>query len=403
MIQELKREIADLTLTPTDDAGWQKVAKLWKIREDSVYLNHGSFGPSPLPVRDYRRKIIDQLDEQPMDFFVRRLEPLLLAAREDLAQFLGTDAQKLVFVENATFGVNVVAESFPFVSGDEVLLNDHEYGAVRRTFERLAARKSLNISVANISTPIASADQVVADLMRCVTPKTKLAVISHITSPTAIVLPVKQICRAFQERGIAVCIDGPHAPAHVPLDLEELGCDFYAASCHKWLCAPLGSGFLFVDPRWHKFMQPIIKSWGRLLPAMPENWDEEFLWSGTRDPSCYLSVPTAIETLRIIGFERFRSRCYSLAAYAREKLVELTGEEPLAPADWYGCMAHVPLPSGEYSDLQRLLWDVFRIEVPIIEFNGRWFVRVSCHVYNHIGQIDLLIEALKQTIPGLGK
>lgn len=380
----------------TDERIDSEYATFWNIRSDTTYLNHGSFGPAPRQVREFRRKIIDELDQQPMDFYVRQMEPLLSEARSKVAQFVGTELENLVFVENATFGMNVVAESFKLKPGDEVLLNNHEYGAVHRIWQRKADEAQAKVVVAQLPESFESTEQIVDCLKSKATENTRLVVVSHITSPTAIILPIKEICQAFRELGVVTCIDGPHAPAHVDIDIDDLGCDFYVASCHKWLCATLGTGFCYAHPRWHDKMQPVLKSWGRLLPAMPETWDEEFIWSGTRDPSGYLSIPVAIEVLQSIGLDKFREHAYGLAGYARERLVDLTGQSPIAPKNWYGCMAHVPLPDGNYNELQQWLWNNKGIEVPIVDFDGRWFVRVSCHLYNRRDQIDLLVDSLQE-------
>lgn len=396
-------EITSGTRRPEVDSDWADLAALWSIRPDSTYLNHGSFGPSPRPVREVRRQYIDALDSQPMDFYVRQFEPLLLQARDRLAEFLGTVRKNIVFAENATFAMNVVADSFPLQAGDEVLLNDHEYGAVIRIWERRCARTGARVKIVPLPARIESHDQVVDAIAAGITPQTRLTIISEITSPTAIILPVAQIAAACRKRGVAVCVDGPHVPAQIDLRLDDLAIDFYCASLHKWLCAPLGTGFLYAHPRWHGIVQPQLLSWGRLLPALPEQWDEQFTWSGTRDSSLYLSVPAAIDFMtQTVGLETFRRRCYWLADYAREQLMELTGEVPLAPTSggWYGTMCHVPLPAGDWSQLQNWLWEAHRIEVPIIHFNSRWFVRVSSHLYNTTSQVDRLVRAIASRIAG---
>lgn len=382
---------------PEVDADWVDLAAHWEIRPDTTYLNHGSFGPSPRPVRETRRQLIDALDCQPMDIYVRQFEPLLLSARAKLAELIGTTQKNVVFAENATFAMNTVADSFPLKEGDEVLLNDHEYGAVLRIWERRCRRVGAQVKVVPLPTRFESREQVVQAITAGITPRTRLAIVSQITSPTAIILPVAEIAAACREREVAVCVDGPHVPAQIDLDLETLGVDFYCASLHKWLCAPLGTGFLYVHPRWQSLVQPQLLSWGRLLPALPEQWDEQFTWSGTRDASLYLSVPAAIDFMtNTIGLETFRRRCYWLANEASQRLLELTGERPLAPTSggWYGTMCHVPLPPGDWSQLQNWLWEAQRIEVPIIHFNSRWFVRVSSHLYNTTAQIDLLVRAI---------
>jgi isopenicillin-N epimerase len=279
-----------------------------------------------------------------------------------------------------------------------VLLTSHEYGAVQRIWKRACLRAGTPPPVvAELPQQFESAEQVIEAIFSRVTANTRLLVVSHITSPTAVILPVETICRRARDAGIAVCIDGPHAVAQVPLDIGTLGCDFYAASCHKWLSATFGSGFLYVDEPRREGFEPAMLSWGRLLPARPASWDEEFLWSGTRDPSAYLSIPAAIDFLERVGLAQFRDATHELARYAGGRLCELLGSKPFVPdsRDWYGSMACAPLPAGrDYTTLQAQLWLQYGIEAPVVEFQGRWHIRVSCHLYNDRRQIDRLFEAL---------
>jgi len=400
-------------LPPDDDAAWVAIAGQWHIRPDTTYLNHGSYGPPPDAVRRARREWIDRLDEQPMDFFNRRFEAALLAALDRLARFVGAAAENLIFVENATVGMNVVASSFPLDRGDEVLINDHEYGAVLRIWRRACHEAGAVLKTVELPLPFTTADETVRAIFAAAGERTRLVIASHITSPTAVTLPIEAICREARRRGIAVAIDGPHAVAQLPLALDRLDCDFYAASCHKWLSAPFGSGFLYVAPRHQAHVRPPELSWGRVQPTPVETWSDEFVWTGTRDPSAYLSIPAAIEFLEHVGPEYFRARTHWLARYARHRLVELTGLEPMVPDDpaWYGSMAHVPLPPRRTSAaadaatraaighpvsslLQHALWREFGIEVPIVDFGPRRYIRVSCHLYNDTKQIDRLITAL---------
>lgn len=403
-------------LDPNDDAAWAPLRSHWEIREGTVYLNHGSFGLPPASVRGARREWQDELDRQPMDFFVRKLEPALQAARERLARFIGADAGNLIFVENATAGMNIAADSFPLAAGDEVLLTDHEYGAVKRIWQRACDRSGALFRIAPLPLPFRTREETVDALFAEVTDRTRMLVVSHITSPTAVTLPVVEICRRARERGIAVAIDGPHAIVQEPLDLASLDCDYYAASCHKWLSAPFGSGFLYVAPRHQAKVRPPMLSWGRLLPGEILTWADEFVWSGTRDPSAYLSIPAAIDFLEEIGLENFRVRSHALAQYARERVTALTGLEPMVPDDpqWYCAMAHVPLPDARDAapapasgcidkrdkscptgnPLQNLLWHEFGIETPVVEFHGRRWARISCHLYNSRQDIDQLVDAL---------
>jgi isopenicillin-N epimerase len=369
----------------------------WELAPGVAYLNHGSFGPPPRAVQLARRDWQAQLDRQPMEFFVRRHEDAWYQSRRRLARFVGADERNVVFAENATSAMNVVAQSLTLGPNDEILLTDHEYGAVARIWRRAAEQSaSAEVRITKLPLPVESSQHIVDAIMAATDQRTRLLVISHITSPTAITLPVREIVTAARERGILTCIDGPHAVAQLPLDLEQLECDFYCASCHKWLCAPFGSGFLYVSPQHHDIVKPSLLSWGRLPPTERTVWSDEFVWSGTRDPSPYLAVPAAIDFLQQVGLERFRQTTHSLAQYARRRLVELVGMEPIVPdsREWYGNMAHVPLPLGDAADLQKRLWSGYGIEVPIIHWDDRRWIRVSCHLYNTRAEIDRLVDAL---------
>jgi isopenicillin-N epimerase len=362
-----------------------------------TYLNHGSFGPPPREVQAARRRWQAQLDSQPMDFFDRRYEEAWFGARERVAEFIGADPQNLIFAENATAAMNVIAHSLELGPSDNVVLTDHEYGAVRRIWDRAVRQSGAGgVRVATLPVPVQSAEQIVDAILGATDPRTRLLVVSHITSPTAIILPVAEIVQAARRRGIATCIDGPHAVAQLQLNLEQLGCDFYCASCHKWLCAPFGSGFLYVAPQHQKIIQPTSLSWGRLPPAELRVWSDEFVWSGTRDPSAYFSIPAAIDFLQRVGCEAFRRSTHELARYARSRLLETLGGQALVPdsPQWYGCMAHVPLPAGQPPDLQKQLWTRYGIEVPIPTWGQRRWIRVSCHLYNTRADIDRLVDAL---------
>jgi isopenicillin-N epimerase len=370
----------------------------WAIRPDTIYLNHGSFGPTPRSVRDCQLKWQAQLASQPMDFFVRNCEAAWLAARKRLAEFVGTTPNNLVFMENSSAAMNVVANSFALGSQDEVLLTDHEYGAVLRIWQRACrAAGAAEPIIASLPPKFESADQVADAIFAAATDRTRLLIVSHITSPTAVILPVQKICDEARRRGIAVCIDGPHAPAQAPLAIDALGCDFYTASLHKWVSAPIGSGFLYVAPHRQDAARTPQLSWGRLLPAKPKEWWEEFVWPGTRDPSAYLASTAAIDLLERVGLPNFRTHTHALAKHARERIVELTQLEPPTPDsdEWYGSMASVPLPPGDAPALQKSLWQKYGIEIPVVDRSGNRSIRVSCHLYTGVDHIDALLQALK--------
>ncbi len=384
---------------------WQEFASHWKFPNGVHYLNHGSFGPAPRSVREMRESWYGKLEDEPMDFYVRQLETLLDEAAAQLGRFINAPGDDLLFVTNATTGMNYVADSFDLQPGDQVLLNDHEYGAVMRIWQYRCETAKADCVIAKLPRPLETAEQLVDGLFAAVTPRTKLIVISHVTSQTATIFPVQQVCARAREHGIQVCIDGPHAVAMVPLDMHAIGCDYYTASCHKWLCAPLGTGFLYVRPEHQSRLRPAIRSWGRSLSGRPGCWKDEFHWSGTYDPSGYLSIPTAIDFLEnTVGIQRFRDQTHALARYARQKLVAATDGAALIPdeASWYGPMVTVTLPRittspafpGQMHPLQVYLWDRYRIEAPVFQWTDQLCIRASCHMYTQPSEIDLLADAV---------
>lgn len=396
-------------LDSLDEFDWSRWRPAWSLPEQVTYLNHGSFGPAPDVVIASRQRWFAELERQPMDFLARRLEPLLDEAAGVLAAFAGCAADDLVFVPNATHGMNIVARSLELAVGDEVLLTDHEYGAVARTWGRTCSRCGARTVIAPLPFPITDREQVVDAVMARVGPRTKLIVISHIASYTSVVLPIEEVCRRAAERNVPVCIDGPHGLAQVPLRLRALGCDFYTASCHKWLSGPIGSGFLYVRGRQKSKLQPAVISWGRSFAGRGASWKDEFVWVGTNDPGAYLATADAVRFLGQVGPDAFRRQTHALARYARHQVAAVTGGEPLTPDDaaWYGSMTTIPLPRvrrtsswpGRPHPLQTALWEEFAIEAPVFEWQERLCLRVSCHLYNRPADIDRLCAALAQLCP----
>lgn len=384
----------------------------WTLESGVVYLNHGSFGPAPDVVRRARERYSEELEREPMDFFVRRLEERLEGAAARLGAFVGASPANLAFVSNATCAMNVVAASVALSAGDEVLLTDQEYGAVVRMWGRRCAAVGARTVVAPLPSPPASSDEIVAAVAERITGRTRLVVVSHVASQTATVLPVESICRVAGERGVPVCLDGPHALAMRPLALDRLGCDFYCASCHKWLSAPFGSGFVYVAPHRRQTLVPAITSWGKSLSGRSSRWQDELHWFGTYDPAPYLAVPDAIAFLESVGVERFRSETHALAQRARQRLMEVAGAEPLTPdsREWYGSMVTLRLPQlppseawpGKPHPLQTFLWEQHRIEAPVFQWKQAVHLRVSCHLYNSAEDIELLGEAVRAWISRRG-
>ena len=295
--------IEETVLDPENESHWTRLRHEFRVRSDTVYLNHGSFGIALNCVRHRRDLLLKDLETQPMDFLLRSHEPLMAKARQRLAEFVGTEAQNLAFVDNATYAMNVVANSMQLTEGDEVLLTDQEYGAVKRIWEKKARESGCKIVDVALPTKIDSQQQIVDLILDRVSPKTKLVVFSHIVSGSALILPAKAICKALRERNVLSCVDGPHAPLQIDVKLNQTGCDFYCASLHKWLCAPLGTGFVFVRPEHRGDVSVPITGWGRLDVEELAGWEEEMIWLGTRNMTGAMAVPDAIAFFQKLGFE----------------------------------------------------------------------------------------------------
>lgn len=381
---------------PKDAIHRRTLFHLWRFRPGVCYLNHGSFGAVPLKIQKAQEEWRERCQAEPMDVLARDTEPKWRDARDWLAFWLGASPERVALCENATVAMNEIAHWFPLEEGDEVLLTDHEYGAVKRIWQRRCDRSSAVARTVTLPMPFEDPERVVDAILSACTERTRLVVFSHITSPTAVILPVANICAALRQRNIASCVDGPHALLQERVQLNRLDCDFYTASCHKWLCAPLGSGFVYVHPRWSDRIEPMRLSWGLLPPAQPQDWTDELTWIGTRDYSPYMALPAAIRFFSHFDYERLDARNHELACYARRALCNITDSQPVTPEsrEWMGWMTAVWLPPGDYGDLQQSLWERHGIEVPIYHFAGRYLVRVSCHLYNSTHDIDRMMRAL---------
>jgi isopenicillin-N epimerase len=369
-----------------------------------AFLNHGSFGATPKEVfavyQDWQRR----LERQPVAFLGRSFQSYMQTARDTLANFLGAPLDTVAFVPNATWGVNVVARSLELGPGDEVLTTDHEYGAIDKTWEFVCERSGFRIIRARIPIPIEDDETILARIWECVTPRTKLISISHITSPTALVLPVRAVCERARHAGILTLVDGAHAPGQLDLDLANIGADFYTGNCHKWLLAPKGAGFLYARLEVQDLIQPLVVSWG-WRPAPEFSSGSAFIdaleWTGTRDYSAYLSVPAAIRFLEENDWPERRRACHTLLSEAIARVCALSGlPDPYAARDdAFLQMGIAPIPlSGDRRLAQAWLYENHRVEVPFTESNGDRFARISVQAYNSPEDIDRLVQGLKELL-----
>ena len=360
-----------------------------------TFLNHGSFGACPRPVLAEQLRWREEMERNPVEFLSRRSDGLLRTARESLAQYLGAQAAHLVFVTNATEAVNAVAASLRLAPGDEVLTTDLEYGACDMTWRVHCERKGAVLRRVEIPLPF-EPDRFVERMMAATNKRTRLIFLSHLTSATALILPVAALCRAAREQGITVCIDGAHAPSQLDLKIDEIGADFYTGNLHKWLCAPKGAAFLHARPEHHEMLMAPVISWGWFDNPAESSYtgvsvfERRFQWQGTHDITSWLSVPAAIAFQAERDWAKHRVRGHVLAMKVMHEFSRRHGLEPIAPDYCFRQMAPLPVPHQDAAALRARLFDEHRIEVPVTQHAGRTFVRVSMQAYNRAEDLERL-------------
>lgn len=380
---------------PTD------LASQFLLRPDITFLNHGSYGACPRPVFEVYQAWQRDLEADPVDFFTRQARPRLAEARARLAAFVGASPDEIMFVRNTSLGMTMLAQAFELEPGDEVLTTNHEYGTVEQAWRQACLRQQARYVIQPIALPVGSADELVAQLWAGVTPRTRVILVSHITAFTTLIFPVAEICRRARAAGILTIIDGAHALGQIDIDLGALGADFYVASCHKWLCAPKGAGFLYA---WHgtaAASRLAVPGTGpRDTSGGPLSALARFEWLGTQDLAAYLSVPAAIDFQAQHNWPQVQAACHQLLAEARGRIGALTGLPQLYPDSdqWYRQMVAVMLPASPESSAWLRLWDEFQIEIPIIVWGGQQYIRISIQAYNRPRDIDLLVSALAKLL-----
>ncbi|RYD20021.1 MAG: aminotransferase class V-fold PLP-dependent enzyme [Verrucomicrobiaceae bacterium] len=380
----------------------------WRLAENTVFLNHGSFGACPWPVLEAQRRLRDEMEANPVQFLTRNYDTRLDAARSTLADFIGADPANLAFVTNATTGVNAVVRSLPFTDADEILTTSLDYNACRNVLADTARRTGARLVVADVPFPSAGPDEVVAAILASVTPRTRLAVIDHVTSNSGMIYPLGEIVRALQAQGVDTLVDGAHAPGMLPLELEKLGAAYYTGNLHKWVCAPKGAAFLHVRPDKQDAIQPAVISHGnnRIRPDHSA-FQNRFDWPATLDPTAWFCSADAIRWLRGFlpgGWPELRAYQHEMVVSARRMLCERLKLQPPCPEDMIGSMATLPMPGrlatpsgapGPDPVYQRLIAE-FGIELQVIIFGGRRWFRISAHLHNSPDEYRYLADVLEK-------
>ena len=372
----------------------------WLLSDKITFLNHGSFGALPKCVFDEQTEWRRRIEHDPVEIISRRRLALQDQSKNAIGSWLNMRPDDFGFVVNATDGINAVLRSLRFRPGDELLTTAHVYNAVRKAMRFVAEQSDATYREIDVPLPVASPEQVLDCVTRGLTQKARLLVIDHVTSPTALVFPVKEITSECTRRGIEVLTDGAHAPGMLPLDVPSIGATYYTGNLHKWAAAPKGTGFLWVHPKRQSDIHPLIVS-----HHYGEGFLPEFGWQGTRDLAAWLSAPRGLKFMAELGWERIMQHNHQMATWVQQMLCQRWGVEPISPLDgrMLGSMATVRLPGRlssmtepEVMSLQQRLHTDFKLEVPIMQWGGQCLVRPCCQVYNTPDEFERLADVVSK-------
>lgn len=366
-----------------------------------TFLNHGSFGACPKPVFEEYQRFQAELENEPVQFIQKKAGPYLKKAKESLSKFIGCAPEDFFFTPNPTIGINTIMRSLNLQPGDEILSTNHEYGAMDRTWSFFCKKTSAKYIRQEISLPIVSKEQILQEFWKGYTANTKAVFINEISSATALIFPVKEICKKAQELGLITIIDGAHVPGHIPLNIQEMDPDFYTGTLHKWMLAPKGSSFLYVKKEFQDDIDPLVVSWGYGNDSITET---QFLdyheYQGTRDISAFLCTPKVVDFLQENDWQKVAEDCKKIVRENYQRFCDLLNTHPLCPisGEFLGQMASISVKTQEPLQLKELLFEKYKIEIPVMPLNGSFYIRYSINAYNTQEDLDKLYEALQEII-----
>lgn len=366
-----------------------------------TFLNHGSFGACPKPIFENYQYWQLELEREPVQFIQKNSAQYLKTSKDALANYIGCSSDDFFYTTNPTVAVNTVLRSLNLEEGDEVLTTNHEYGAMDRTWSYFSKKKGIKYIRQNISLPILSKEQILDEFWSGYTSKTKIIFISHISSVTALVFPVKEICEKARELGLITIIDGAHVPGQLDLNIQELNPDFYTGALHKWMLAPKGVSFLYVKKTFQNSIDPLVVSWGYESESPS---DSQFLdyhqHQGTRDISAFLTIPKAIEFLRVNNWEERAASCRKLIRDNYNKFCELLNSKPICPltSEFLVQMCSIPIRTTKPLELKETLFHKYKIEIPVMKLEDKFFLRIAINGYNSQQDLEILQEALEDII-----
>ena len=378
-----------------------KLRSLFLLDSQITYLNHGSFGACPIPIFENLQMWQKLLEKHPVKFFEKDIIENIYNAQRSLSQFINCSPDDIVFFLNPTTAINEIIRSMNLKKADEILSSDHEYGALDKAWEFICKKTGAKYIKAHIPLPIQSKESFINSFTSSITKKTKAIFLSHMTSSTGLLFPINEIVKLAKKQNILTIIDGAHIPGHIPLDLDSLGADIYTGTCHKWLLAPKGVSFLYVDKKIQNQIDPLVVSWGYDNPdEVRTRFQDHHLWQGTRDMSPYLTIPETIKFREKYHWDAVSRKCKEMVLDVREEIHSIVDMDPIVqddPKDWLGQMCSFGIPNA-VEDNQKIkdeLINRYRIEIPVIEWKDHLYMRISLNGYNDENDVDRFLEVLK--------
>jgi isopenicillin-N epimerase len=366
-----------------------------------TFLNHGSFGACPKPIFEEFQRYQLELETEPVDFIVKKQPKYLKTARQSLAQFVGCNAEDLFFTSNPTFAINVIMRSIKLNEGDEILSTNHEYGAMDRTWNFYCKKTGAKYIRQNIALPIVSKEQIIEEFWKGYNKNTKVIFLNQMSSSTALIFPVKEICDKAQQLGLITIVDGAHVPGHIDLNISELNPDYYTGTLHKWMLAPKGSSFLYVKPEFQNDLEPLVVSWGyeSVTPGESQFLDYHEM-QGTRDVSAFLCTPKVVAFLEENNWKEVSSKCKQIVLDNYKRFCDLLNTKPLCPIseEFLGQMASIQIKTSKPAELKNRLYDHYKIQIPVMPLNGNFYMRFSINAYNSQADLDKLYSVLEEII-----
>jgi isopenicillin-N epimerase len=374
---------------------------LFLLNQSITFLNHGSFGACPKPIFEEYQRIQLELETEPVKFIQKKQTKYLKIARESLAKFVGCQAGDLFFTSNPTYAINIIMRSIKLNAGDEILATNHEYGAMDRTWNFYCKKSGAKYIRQKISLPVVSKEQMIEEFWKGYNHNTKVIFLNQMSSATALIFPIKEICDKAAALGLITIVDGAHVPGHIDLDISDLNPDYYTGTLHKWMLAPKGSSFLYVKPELQNDLEPLVVSWGyeSVAPGESQFLDYHEL-QGTRDVSAFLCTPKVVEFLEDNNWNEVSKACKQMVLDNYQRFCDLVNTNPLCPisSEFLGQMASFPINTKKPAELKEILYSKYKIQIPVMPLNGNYYLRYSINVYNSEADLDILYNALEEII-----